>query len=172
MKADTFVKAIHLLRPTSEMYKLLGVSDSFINEYENRFNITLLRIEPHNSELENLIFNYNLDNFQIGLIDFVTAVRLNSNLVAFARVELDYLALDIKDGMIKYISNEDFKTINIISKNDDDFFLEILYEMFKFLQDCLLGHEKDPCLLAYKLTGLSKVPNASGFYKMILGCFS
>lgn len=110
----------------------------------------------YNNELSLLINNYKMDNIIVGALTFFGKYKVFDNYLAFANIEMDYLALNIDNDEIVLLDHDDTSFVMLKCAKNANSFIEVLFYYFNHTFYRITKHNK------YKVKELFKIYELAG----------
>jgi hypothetical protein len=143
MKSSEFLEQIRTFAPSKEDFIKSGIGNDFAEKLVREFEYDDLDQNLHSTdEIVNLVSNYNVTKFVIGMITFYREVEENSDFYFFANFEADKLAINKQTGQIVMVDNADTSFVMCLCAIDSEHFLSAISQAWRTLTNYMLAGKK------------------------------
>lgn len=112
MEAKVFVEELRKLMPKTKALKSLGLEDTFINYFQNRFLCKPKKLNANynysivTDEVESLVSQYDCSSIEIGMLNFILSPDYSEDYIVVGQIEGDQVVInlitkevEVRDGM-------------------------------------------------------------------------
>lgn len=143
MTASEFLKKIEAFTPSRNDFIKAGYDNEFAEELMLEFKYQDLGSKNNlHNELLNLIYNYDVSKFVIGMVTFYRDLEENSDFYFFGNFEADKLAIDKRTGQVVMIDHGNTNFVMCLCAVDSEHFLSAICCSWKTLTEYLLHWNK------------------------------
>ncbi|GGH21943.1 hypothetical protein [Mucilaginibacter phyllosphaerae] len=174
MNANEFVKKVSMLKPNTEDFQNVEISEESKEQYIAEFNVKKISDKMYENEIVNLISNYDVTSFRVHDITFDADYQQDNEYLYFGFDIYDRLIINKDNGKIFSYDAYGDRIVLACAENAEKF-LDALYEIMKFSKTKMLTKYSEKIFIenSKKVAYLAAL-HAGGeeyedYYKVMLG---
>ncbi len=144
MESHEFVEKLGALAPTRQSLSAMELDEEFLDEYLDSYTLEKKEVSDfHPDPILNLILNYDVSNFDVGLIRLNSAgeVQETDRYIIFGNLDADLLGIDKVNENIVMLDWESPEFVMDICAKNSGSFLEAILEVASFNHDMFTNDE-------------------------------